>query len=345
MCGIFGAQWINATPSGRELAQRSIILAILAQAMATRGRQSWGFMCLRSDNGQAVHRKGVGPITVQDLSPYAGPKSVCGHTRFATTGEVSVENAHPFRIGKIMGLHNGTLSGHESLNRKYGRNFAVDSMHLVAHIDEKKDLSEIDSYGAMVYADAEEPGILFMGRWSGGSLSVWKTPIGTVWASTESPITEALNLTGLRSDSVPYEIKERTLYAAENGALFIRKGDFFTCERAGASSWESGFVFGTPSGPNTASGGPDGSSAGRFRVGSSGSPSGSRPVIYRGNGLSESEASKIASIARKHGLPRNHMRRILDPTFDPTDPNDIFYATNTGVDASLFNAVAEALKV
>ena len=37
-----------------------------------------------------------------------------------------------------MGIHNGCITNHEALNIKYERKFEVDSMHIFAHIAEKK---------------------------------------------------------------------------------------------------------------------------------------------------------------------------------------------------------------
>jgi predicted glutamine amidotransferase len=36
-----------------------------------------------------------------------------GHNRFATVGNVTAENAHPFKIGRITGVHNGTVPLYE----------------------------------------------------------------------------------------------------------------------------------------------------------------------------------------------------------------------------------------
>ena len=38
---------------------------------------------------------------------------VVGHTRFATSGVVNINNAHPFRVGNIFGVHNGTIPKHQ----------------------------------------------------------------------------------------------------------------------------------------------------------------------------------------------------------------------------------------
>lgn len=54
---------------------------------------------------------------------------IMGHTRYATQGDVSAKNAHPFQHGHITLAHNGSLNNPEALSKQ---KFAVDSEH-VAH--------------------------------------------------------------------------------------------------------------------------------------------------------------------------------------------------------------------
>lgn len=55
--------------------------------------------------------------------------AVLGHGRFATKGEISCKNAHPFKRGDITLIHNGTLTNFETLKSLYknGDIFEVDS--------------------------------------------------------------------------------------------------------------------------------------------------------------------------------------------------------------------------
>ena len=48
--------------------------------------------------------------------------SMLGHTRFATTGAINNDNAHPFMYGDIVGIHNGMIYNYDD----HG-NYEVDS--------------------------------------------------------------------------------------------------------------------------------------------------------------------------------------------------------------------------
>lgn len=62
-------------------------------------------------------------------------RAIIGHNRFATTGKVNKASAHPFDIGDIVGVHNGTLhSRHKLHDNQY---FTVDSENLYHHMNEK----------------------------------------------------------------------------------------------------------------------------------------------------------------------------------------------------------------
>lgn len=56
-----------------------------------------------------------------------------GHNRAATIGEVTKENAHPFKYGKITGAHNGTLVWYDDLED--ATSFDVDSKALINDIN------------------------------------------------------------------------------------------------------------------------------------------------------------------------------------------------------------------
>lgn len=114
ICGLFGA--ISTSLYNGEL-DNVVELGIVSQL---RGKDS---------TGVAIGRKNKGIIdvdvlkTVDNASNFFESSEVCralyhdkpfvviGHCRAATKGLVNFDNAHPFEVGPIVGVHNGTIPG------------------------------------------------------------------------------------------------------------------------------------------------------------------------------------------------------------------------------------------
>lgn len=191
MCGLFG--WIHTHDlSSMEHDAMRIVAATFALANDGRGGDSWGIY-----DGHAVER-GLGRIAgafcAEDL---ARRPLLLAHTRFATRGKVLPQNAHPFEHGNIIGAHNGIITNHTVLNYRYDRHFDVDSQHIFAHLDERKDLSDLTGYGAITYINRNLPSVVSLGRFNSGVLSVARFDCAFVWSSEDGPIRWAARLANL----------------------------------------------------------------------------------------------------------------------------------------------------
>lgn len=135
------------------------------------------------------------------------------HTRAASTGAVTVRNAHPFKVVSsvktIVGAHNGIISNHFALKSKYKRDAVeVDSEHIFLHLAENKDVGEIDGWGSIVWYEYPtghpEEKTLYFSRFSHEALhiAVLATPDHeTVYASTKDAIETACKLNGIEIES------------------------------------------------------------------------------------------------------------------------------------------------
>lgn len=85
-----------------------------------------------------------------------------GHTRAATKGSLSQENCHPFKVGRIIGVHNGTLNDY-----KYQKKDTVDSLLLYEDIANRglkavlEDLDPSSAY-ALNFVNLDEKKIYFV---------------------------------------------------------------------------------------------------------------------------------------------------------------------------------------
>jgi asparagine synthetase B (glutamine-hydrolysing) len=213
MCGLLG--WQYGPNSAVSMKQRRAIASSLADDMDQRGGDSWGYYAPEA----RVLNRGIGWLSFGIRpSTLARHDTLIGHTRYATTGAVTIANAHPFSLGTLTGAHNGMVTNHDELNRRY-RPAPVDSIHLLRALDEGTPLDEVCAYGAVTFAYHDDETRIYLGRFNGGSLAVAKLKRGgTVYASTSEALTIALAIAGL--DYTEYECKDGALYTLFDGRMY-----------------------------------------------------------------------------------------------------------------------------
>jgi glucosamine--fructose-6-phosphate aminotransferase (isomerizing) len=136
MCGIVG-----------YIGERDAVPIIVdgLKRLEYRGYDSAGLAVLESENGLGVRRASGKLRKLEEVlqsQPVAGPYGI-GHTRWATHGRPTEENAHPHRdcSGDIVVVHNGIVENYLQLKQeleKEGHKFVTQTdTEIIAHLVEK----------------------------------------------------------------------------------------------------------------------------------------------------------------------------------------------------------------
>lgn len=195
MCGIVGYV-------GKKTAQDILINGL--KRLEYRGYDSAGIATL-DDDAKPHCARSVGKIAelekVLAVKPHEGKIGI-GHTRWATHGGVTVNNAHPHRAGNVFLVHNGIIENYKELKAKlsgYDFKSDTDTEVLAALIDsyytEKTSLADAvakalrevrGTYGIIAFS-AREPEQLVVARF-GSPLIIGLGKDETIIASDASAL-------------------------------------------------------------------------------------------------------------------------------------------------------------
>lgn len=156
MCGLVGLAG-NVTADMKEVFTELLLVDVV------RGHHATGTALVRRYDSKFMMEKAplpspifIGTDAYKKLLEQQGLKCMIGHNRFATVGEKTVSNSHPFQFENLVGAHNGTLDKWAAKNLPNSDKFGTDSEALYSAIAEssvKDAIGEVSGAWALTWYD------------------------------------------------------------------------------------------------------------------------------------------------------------------------------------------------
>jgi predicted glutamine amidotransferase len=227
MCGLAGFNGAKAPNINK--------LQILGMLNVQRGKHSCGIM-INNKIGIGINKESEFQNLIEKYqlpTDFTESNNIIIHTRHATMGTHSIDNAHPFGFSdnplskkySFIGAHNGKLSNHVELLKKYNINsssFNVDSEALLFILFNEKNfkvLSEYKGAAALLFTFTDEPNTMYAFRGAAGGvherpLYYTKHEEGVYFSSLAS----SLKIIGNHNYEV-FEFLENRVYKFKDGKI------------------------------------------------------------------------------------------------------------------------------
>lgn len=240
MCGIYG--YVGKPKNRKKVAEFAEALMYHTQI---RGRHSTGFFAVT--NGEFILEKDAVPadefITTSNLRKVIIEEKayiLIGHNRWASMGDITPENAHPFEGARFVLTHNGTcasaLRKAKNLKLTGKMNGQTDSeaiLMLLEHVGLKGFLGvlgDLEDFSLVIFDKKAEE--IFFARNDSKPLFVadLRKHLGIrAWSSTVGIMADALEEVGIPTDKViGFQTKPGYIYAVDNKTLEVERTEPFS---------------------------------------------------------------------------------------------------------------------
>lgn len=222
MCGLGGY-------IGIPQAARLAVAVGLGHANDSRGGHASGYGVRRADGGIHLGKK-LGKWKDASngfLQAAASGDMSLIHARWATCGDKTVDEAHPFAVKrdgfvKLWGMHNGVIYSARESAKKHDRKFSVDSFELLNLLADNShaEIHEQEGYGTLVWVRRDDINAVRLTKMTDDAdlLICQVQEGGFIWGSTWAIVEAALSKAGLHTE-LRYELTTGVAYRIDSAGL------------------------------------------------------------------------------------------------------------------------------
>ncbi len=223
MCGIYGIAKSPTPYTNKQLKVVKKVLREMAVDSESRGAHSSGIAKVGANT--RIYKSLLPSSKFVDTKEYhdavrslkTDSYILLGHTRFATEGAIVKSNAHPFKVGDVVGAHNGCVYNISEMQSKLDKQCPVDSQLIFKSLNDNDNIQEavqnFDADFALSFVK-KNPMKLYLTREENRPLYVAYVPSFKTlfYASEDSFVEDALVKNGINDVDV-YSLNKNTLYA------------------------------------------------------------------------------------------------------------------------------------